>query len=91
MSEPAKRPPIGTFGWFDLTVDDAPRVRDFYREVVGWSPEDVPIDASQRWRRRGGISAVILEELARAALAAIGPAVQRRLLPCRRRCPAAWC
>lgn len=43
MSEPAKRPPIGTFGWFDLTVDDAPRVRDFYREVVGWSPAEVPM------------------------------------------------
>lgn len=41
MSEPAKRPPTGTFGWFDLTVDDAPRVRDFYREVVGWSPSEV--------------------------------------------------
>ncbi len=29
----------GTIGWVDLTVDDAPGVRDFYAEVVGWRPE----------------------------------------------------
>ncbi len=32
---------IGKIGWFDLTVEDAPAVRDFYAEVVGWKPEDV--------------------------------------------------
>jgi len=32
-----ERPAIGTITWTDLTVADAPRVRDFYREVVGWS------------------------------------------------------
>lgn len=31
------KPVMGTFGWFDLTVADAPGVRDFYREVVGWT------------------------------------------------------
>ncbi|MEO0973159.1 MAG: VOC family protein [Pseudomonadota bacterium] len=28
---------VGRIGWVDLTVDDAPRLRDFYREVVGWT------------------------------------------------------
>ena len=40
MSE-EKRPVIGTVSWMDLTVADAPRVRDFYREVVGWDVTDV--------------------------------------------------
>ena len=28
-------------GWLELTVDNAPRVKDFYVEVVGWYPEPV--------------------------------------------------
>jgi len=32
---------IGKIGWFDLTVEDAPAIRDFYTKVVGWKPEDV--------------------------------------------------
>lgn len=32
---------IGKIGWFDLTVEDAPAIRDFYAKVVGWKPEDV--------------------------------------------------
>lgn len=31
----------GKIGWFDLTVPDAPKVRDFYASVVGWKPEPV--------------------------------------------------
>ena len=31
-----KKPEIGAVGWFDLTVDDADGVRDFYEQVVGW-------------------------------------------------------
>jgi predicted enzyme related to lactoylglutathione lyase len=31
----------GSVGWMDLTVADAPRVRDFYREVAGWKVQDV--------------------------------------------------
>lgn len=31
----------GTFGWHDLTVEDAPAVRDFYAEVVGWKSSGV--------------------------------------------------
>lgn len=36
-------PRIGTVGWFDLTVSDADRVRDFYKTVVGWAASDVPM------------------------------------------------
>ena len=32
-------PIIGSVSWFDLTVEDAPGIRDFYREVVGWGAE----------------------------------------------------
>jgi predicted enzyme related to lactoylglutathione lyase len=31
----------GAVAWVDLTVPDAERVRDFYREVVGWQPSPV--------------------------------------------------
>jgi predicted enzyme related to lactoylglutathione lyase len=29
-------PPVGSIGWWDLTVPDAPGVRDFYTAVAGW-------------------------------------------------------
>ncbi len=31
---------IGKIGWIDMTVDDAPGLRDFYAKVVGWKVED---------------------------------------------------
>ena len=31
---------VGAASWFDLTVEDATRVRDFYRDVVGWESTD---------------------------------------------------
>ncbi len=34
---------MGRITWLDLTVADAPAVRDFYREVVGWSVDEVPM------------------------------------------------
>jgi predicted enzyme related to lactoylglutathione lyase len=37
------KPEVGSVGWIDLTVDDAPAVRDFYAAVVGWKPEGVPM------------------------------------------------
>lgn len=37
----APEPVMGTLGWFDLTVADAPGVRDFYQAVVGWSAAGV--------------------------------------------------
>lgn len=32
---------IGSIGWADLTVENAAELRDFYREVVGWSTTGV--------------------------------------------------
>lgn len=34
-------PAIGTVAWFDLTTERAEEARDFYRQVVGWTPEPV--------------------------------------------------
>lgn len=34
---------IGKVGWVDLTVADAPGVRDFYKAVVGWETSEVPM------------------------------------------------
>lgn len=34
-------PKAGTIGWVDLTVANAPEVRDFYRAVVGWASSEV--------------------------------------------------
>jgi hypothetical protein len=40
----------GTCGWLDLTVADADGVRDFYRAVVGWTVQDVPMkDAGEAY------------------------------------------
>src|SRR4051812_32290221 len=46
MSEPTA-PGVGTVGWFDLTVPDAPKVRDFYQAVVGWTASDVDMGGYQ--------------------------------------------
>jgi uncharacterized protein len=35
MTSPTQ-PPVGSIGWFDLTVPNAEAVRDFYAAVVGW-------------------------------------------------------
>ena len=40
MSENAG-PAVGKISWFDLTVEDAGKVRDFYSDVVGWKHSDV--------------------------------------------------
>ena len=29
---------LGKVTWVDLTVEDAPAIRDFYQQVIGWSP-----------------------------------------------------
>ncbi len=42
--------PVGRISWLDLTVSDASATRDFYRQVVGWSVQDVEmVDASERY------------------------------------------
>ncbi len=35
---------VGRIAWLDLTVPDASTTRDFYREVVGWSVQDVEME-----------------------------------------------
>ena len=32
---------VGRVGWIDMTTEDAPGVRDFYKAVVGWETDDV--------------------------------------------------
>ena len=40
MSETTTKPAVGSVGWMDLTVPDAPRLRDFYQDVTGWTPSE---------------------------------------------------
>jgi len=35
------QPETGSLVWIDLTVADAVAIRDFYVEVVGWTPSEV--------------------------------------------------
>ena len=35
------KPPVGSIGWCDLTVPGADTVRDFYRDVVGWTATEL--------------------------------------------------
>lgn len=42
--------PMGCIAWLNLTVSDASAIRDFYRQAVGWSAQDVEMeDASGRY------------------------------------------
>ena len=41
---------VGRISWLDLTVSDASATRDFYRQVVGWSVQEVEMgDAGERY------------------------------------------
>ena len=41
---------MGHISWVDLTVPDASATRDFYRQVIGWSAQDVEMeDANGRY------------------------------------------
>ena len=41
---------MGRISWLDLTVADASATRDFYRQVIDWSVQDVEMeDASERY------------------------------------------
>ncbi len=35
---------VGSIAWLDLTVPDAPALRDFYRRVIGWSAQPVEME-----------------------------------------------
>ena len=42
--------PVGRIYWLDLTVADASATRDFYRQVIGWSVQNVEMrDAGERY------------------------------------------
>ncbi|MQA00852.1 MAG: VOC family protein [Dehalococcoidia bacterium] len=36
--------PVGRISWLDLTIADASATRDFYRQVVEWSVQDVDME-----------------------------------------------
>ena len=41
---------VGCIAWLDLTISSASATRDFYRQVVGWTAQDVAMeDAGQRY------------------------------------------
>ncbi|MBT8401016.1 MAG: VOC family protein, partial [Rhodothermia bacterium] len=41
---------VGCISWLDLTVSDASATRDFYRQVVGWSVQEVEMEnAGERY------------------------------------------
>ncbi len=42
--ESAPNSQLGKILWRDLTVDDAPAIRDFYKAVIGWEHRDHPMD-----------------------------------------------
>lgn len=47
-------PPMGRISWLDLTVPEASATRDFYRQVVGWSVQDVEMaDGEERYADYG--------------------------------------
>ncbi len=46
MSE-TNPPDVGTLAGFDLTVDDAPTIRDFYASVIGWDVETLDVEDHQ--------------------------------------------
>lgn len=52
----------GAVAWIDLTVADAPAVRDFYTAVVGWEPEPLAMD---------GYSDFLMATLSGAAVAGV--------------------
>jgi hypothetical protein len=42
--------PVGRISWLDLTVSDASATRDFYRQVIEWSVQDVEMkDGGERY------------------------------------------
>ena len=42
-----KKPEAGAITWHDLTVINAPLMRDFYRKVVGWKSEALDMGGYQ--------------------------------------------
>ncbi len=44
-----KATPVGAPVWHDLTVPNADAVRDFYRQVIGWTPQAVEMGGYSDW------------------------------------------
>jgi len=44
IASPDAAAPIGRISWLDLTVDGASATRDFYRQVIGWSVQDIEME-----------------------------------------------
>lgn len=42
--DPADIGGIGRIAWLDLTVPDATKTREFYQQVIGWTPQDVEME-----------------------------------------------
>lgn len=53
MSEATPTPPVGAIAWTDLTVPDAPGVRDFYAAVTGWTPGAVDMGGYSDFNMNG--------------------------------------
>ena len=49
----AERAETGSMVWIDLTVPNAENVRDFYSEVVGWTPAEVDLGGYSDFHARG--------------------------------------
>ncbi|MBE2267895.1 MAG: VOC family protein [Anaerolinea sp.] len=49
----------GKFVWFDLTVENAAEVRDFYQQVVGWSPDPVEMGDYQDFSMKADDGSVV--------------------------------
>ena len=56
---------IGKIGWLDLSVEDAPALRDFYSAVVGWKSQNVSMgeynDYNMTMPSTGAIAALYQE------------------------------
>ena len=53
--------PLGSIGWVDLTVQDAPKIRNFYQAVVGWESEGLSMGEYEDYvmkNEAGGVSGV---------------------------------
>lgn len=50
---------IGKFMWFDLTVENADAVRDFYQQVVGWKPDTVDMGTYQDYSMKAEDGSVV--------------------------------
>ena len=48
----------GQIGWIDLTIEDAPRLRDFYADVAGWTFDELSMGDYADYVMKSGDEAV---------------------------------